>query len=373
MIPSNYITGILQTGFNNINTIPNTQFVVIPDVAKLKQPTRNGNTVTNYINCVLTRSPNANETTNGGLIIAVDEFDLTVIVPLESLKTTPGQNPVSWVDDIDEYVQSVKSVVDDYFLKNQTNVYTDNDISYTIGFTYTATSTGTVERSPEIGDYISFRADISALIVEGGLNSMSVTLSIDGKIVPFQSFTPNRNTISISNVWSDSNTAKIIQTASVLAIDVAAPASQSTSNAGEWLLNGNPMTAHFVGITYNNNGQTQTVYKLMQFDNSKWGVAGVMNVGENYALCECPYIPDLLNFEEPMNVAVYEFDTPSGGVINENIAETQIVMFPNKTISEVIPAATPEISYTLQDGETFYSNGKYYAYLIYCKKADNYG
>ena len=365
MITLTQMTEILENGLNAVNDIPNTQFRVIPDVAKYKRSARKGNVVTNYINCILTASPSANETANGGLIIAIEQFKMVVLIPLDPVKTTPKEDPQPWQDDTNVYVQHIKSVIDEFFAANVTGVLTDSaGTKYSIGYTYSLSATGEVAQDTSIGRYISFDVNISVAIVQGGVNSMDVELTIDGKRLPYQSFVPARETVKSSNAFSDDTAAKTIVTATAFSMDISAPALENGSQAGEWLTRGGINKAHIVGMTY----EGETKYFLMQYVNSHATSTGVLNVGETYAFAECAYIPDMLDFSDDYTVSVTEFDEPTGS-INVTVpgTATRIYLLPDGTIEEHEGGTTfaADVPLTGMFGD---EDGGYYAYVISVEK-----
>lgn len=363
----------LQTGLNALNTLENTEFIVIPDVAKFKRSKRVGNVVTNYINCVLTDSPNANETANGGLLIAVDQYMLDVYVPLDQIKTTPDEDPQPWNDGINVYAQTVKSIINSYFAINQTGVITKDKKTYTVGYTYTASSIDSPMQYPGIGRAVSFNASITALIVQNGLNSMDVTLTVNGKIMPYQSITPNRNVVSVSDVWSNSTSVKNMQTATAIAIDVSTPALSQISEAGKWLLEGTPGRVYIVGLTWKDDDEYKTQYWLMQLNSSRWSSESVANVGETYSFVEAPYLPDILDYSDALEVTTYSYTSIVDANVNAlaSAAYDRIFVLPGGDIVEVAKDTTE--TFPVNESNLFYNDGKYYAYLVTCNKVDVYG
>lgn len=364
MIKTSYFAEQIESGLNAINTIQNTEFIVSADVAKFKTSTRDGNTVTNYINCLLTSAPNANETANGGLVIAIDQFTLQVLVPLEPIKTTPTEDPQAWEDIKNTYVQTVKGIVDSYLSSNNTGAYNDGVKTYAVGYTYAMSSTGGVATDSVIGQYIGFSASIAAMIVENGINSMDVIVTIDGKRIPYQSLEPSRNAVQETNTYSDSTATKTLASATTFALNIASPALQEMLSTSEWIVGGGVNKAHFVGLTYGD----ETRYYLMQHINARAMSAGVTSVGETYSLAECPYSPDILDFSDDYTVTPYSFDAPTGQItVTAPSDGTYIVMTPDGVISEM----TAGSSKTVDVPETgMFFDGQYYAYVVRCRLED---
>lgn len=363
MIQVSQMAEFLKNGLNAANTIENTEFVVISDVSRLKRSKRKGNTVTNYINGVLIASPSMNETTNGGLVIAIDQFALHVIVPLDPIKTTPTEDPIAWQDGVNLYVQSVRKVIDDFFAANTTGSLTEGENTYSLGYTYSTSATGFVTKDTIVGACIEFTVNIAVTVVQSGVNSMDVKVTIDGKQVPYQSFTPSRNAVQTANVFSDSSATKVIATGSTLGADIACPALKSGSAVADYLINGGINKAHIMGLEY---GETAR-YFLVQFISARGNSTGVMNVGENYSLAECAYIPDMLEFPDSYTVSVTEFDEPTGSIdVTVPGTGTVIYLLPDGTIEEHAGGT----SFTADVPETGMCEGEdgYYAYVISVEK-----
>ena len=366
MITVTQMTEYLSTGLNAVNNIANTEFVIIPDVSRFKRSTRSGNTVTNYINGILLVSPSANETTNGGLVIAIDQFALHVLVPLDPIKTTPTENPIAWQDDINEYVQSVRNVIDEFFSVNTTGTLSDGEHTYSLGYTYSTSATSQVARDSTIGTYVEFTVNIAVTVVQSGVNSMNVTVTIDGKQVPYQSFTPSRTAVQTANVFSDSTATKVIATGSTFGADMACPALRSGSAVADYLINGGINKAHIMGLEY---GETAE-YFLVQFVTARGNSSGVMNVGENYSLAECAYIPDLLAFPDSYTVSVTTFDAPTGSInVTVPAGGPYIYLLPDGSIAEHEGGTT----FTADVPETGMCEGEdgYYAYIISVEKEED--
>ena len=363
MITVTQMTEYLSSGLNAVNNIANTEFVIIPDVSRFKRSTRSRNTVTNYINGILLVSPSANETTNGGLVIAIDQFALHVLVPLDPIKTTPTENPIAWQDDINEYVQSVRNVIDEFFSANTTGTLSDGEHTYSLGYTYSTSATSQVARDSTIGTYVEFTVNIAVTVVQSGVNSMNVTVTIDGKQVPYQSFTPARTAVQTANVFSDSSATKVIATGSTLGIDIACPALQDGSAAADYIINGGVNMSHIAGITYGNT----TKYYLLQLISARGNSTGVMNVGENYSLAECAYIPDLLAFPDTYTVSVRTFDAPTGSInVIVPAGGTYIYLLPDGSIAEYEGGTA--FTMTVPEAGMCHDEDGYYAYIVCVKK-----
>ena len=367
MIKGEWMAAFLENGLNAVNDIENTEFVVMPDLGEYKISTRQRNTVTNYINCILTTSPQANDTANGGLVIAIDQFALRVIVPTEKIRTTPGEDPISYEDDVYKYVEHIKSLVDEMFAVNKTGSMEVGGKTYSLGYTYSMSATGDRQLITQIGDCIDFTVNIAVTIVQSGVNSMDVVVTVDGKRVPYQSATPNRSVQQTNNVFSDDTEMKTIVLSSAFAMDMAAPAIQDMSSAGKWLLDGKTNEAHFVGITYG----SATKYYLLTFMNARGQSEGVTNVGENYAFAESPNIPDLLAFPEEYNVSATAFSAPTGELqVNIPSDGTYICLLPDGSIKEY--AAGTSFTAEVPEKGMLYDEDGYYAYVVMCKlEADN--
>ena len=345
-------------------TLPNTAFYVAPDVGKFKRAKRTGNTVTNYINCLLTSRPSANETANNGLVIAIDQMTLSVAVPLDAIRTAPTETPLGWQDGINQYVATVKGIINAYFAVNNTSQITDGDTTYTVGWQYATSATGESDFLPMADEFITFDVYITANVVENGLNSLSVAISVDGVRVGYQSASPNRSAIVSANVFSNDSASKAINTGTAYALDISAPATSSISAAGEWLIGGESNIAHFVGLTYA--GQTQ--YKLMTYNNAQASSQGVTNVGESYGLVEISPLMGLVNFSDLCTVNMIQVTSATGTqtVTAPAGTETYIALLPDGSITEMDGGASLTVNY--DETTCYYDGTNYYVYFVTCVK-----
>ncbi len=367
MINSLWMKSFLEDGLNAVMDIENTEFRIVSDIGEYKESERIENTVINYINAVLTTSPSANETANGGLVVAIEQFALRVIVPTIRIKTTPTEDPQSWENGEAVYVQKIKSIIDDFFKSNTNTEMTEGDNIYSLGFTYSMSGTGNPAIEPLVGECIDFIVNIAVTVVQNGINSMDVIVTVDGKRVPYQKALPNRTAVQTSNVFSSDPAAKILETSTIFALDVETPALKTISSAGHWLLYGEVNEAHIVGMTY---GEEKR-YFLLQFVNSRGLSAGVANIGESYGLSECAYMPDMLDFPDAYTVTEQTFDTvPTEMTVSVPNDGTYICLFPDSTISEMTAGSSKTVD--IPDSGLFYDEAseKYVAYFIYCKLED---
>lgn len=369
MINSTWMKSFLEDGLNEVNDIENTKFRIVSDLGDYKESERTGNTVTNYINGILTTSPSTNETANGGLVVAIEQYTLRIVIPTVRIRTTPTEDPQSWEDGEAVYVQHVKDLIDEFFKANTNTEMTEQDIVYALGFTYSMSGTGTAAINTLIGNCIDFTVNIAVTVVQNGINSMDVIVTVDGKQVPYQKALPNRTAVQTSNVFSSDPAAKILETSTVFALDVETPALKTISSAGHWLLYGEVNEAHIVGMTY---GEEKR-YFLLQFVNSRGLSAGVANIGESYGLSECAYMPDMLDFPDVYTVTEQTFDTvPTEMTVSVPSGGTYICLFPDGTIDEMDGGTSRAVD--IPDSGLFYdkANDKYVAYFVYCKlEADN--
>ena len=240
----------IETGLNDLvdNSI---RFVVWSDIGKYKQGARQGNSVTRYINCLLTRAPGQINTGNSGLIIASDSITLQVAVPTDPPRATGLEDNPEVNMDVYEFVEKIRNVMDAYFSQNIINGYTDeNGKTYQTGMQYSLSATGNTDLAPTIGTYITFSVYITVNIVQNGINSREVKIYIDGEEVPFLTASPNRASVKATDVYAGSNESETVVTSTAFIVEISQPATTGriADQFNEYLLYGAPNIAHFAEI-----------------------------------------------------------------------------------------------------------------------------
>lgn len=352
------------------------EFSVISDIRRYKKARRTGNNVVYYINCILTNAPGANGTTNGsGIEMAVDNLTLRVLVPLERLKADPTDDPDSWQDGVNVFVAAVKAIVDGYFQLNRVTSYTTADgKTFSVGFAYTLSATGTADKQPVINDFIEFSVYIEMYFVQNGINSLSSSLEIDGELVPFQVLTPNRAPVQDVSVKSadEVKSSRTLTSSTTLAFDVALPAVKGliADQFTDFLLSGKTNVAHFIRFSLNGEDGMSRYY-VMTYSQISANIQGTRNIGLTMPLTEQAWYPEIIEFPDYMQVTELVFDSPTA-TVSFTVGADGIIAFGGDSIASYAAGTTVQ-THVFTPAECFYredendpSQAGYHAYIVAC-------
>lgn len=353
----------IEAGLNDALNEQYIKFRVYSDLGSYKKATRRYNTVTTYINCLLTRAPGTIETGNNGLVIAADSLRLQVAVSTETPKTTTEEPPATVENGFYKFVEQIRNVMDNYFSTNRVASITDaNGITYETGMIYSFSETGDVNMSPMIGEFITFSVGITIYIVQNGINSRNVKIEIDGEPVPFLTASPSRAGVKSSDVYSDNgqSATENIVTSTAFVLDISTPATTGriTSQFIKYLLNSTPNIFHFLKITMGD----EVNYYAVTFGDLAASIEGSKNVGTPLQFIQVRDDHSLLRYPDYFTVARLIMDEPT--TVGISASADCILQF--VTIQEV--KAGERVTMTLTPDMLQYDDatGKYYLPVRAC-------
>lgn len=207
MITLQQITENLQDGLNQAlseaqesgnwpQTRENYQFNIIADTGNYKKHTRSGNTVTLYINGVVSIVDSDISNTQSGKISATIDTETIIAVPV-----IPGLNDSNGI----QMVTAIRDVLNTYFSQNTYGTMSDaNGIMFNYGLSFSLGSSGVREQIPWAGDVFTFYVSADYYFTQSGVNSRSVTLTIDNVPVDYINLGYGRQSDNESNVPEDS-------------------------------------------------------------------------------------------------------------------------------------------------------------------------
>lgn len=247
-----------------------TEFVVTLDTADYKQAHKdieNPNKVINYINCLLSPA--------GSSVEGTEKISATINTTLSMVtKIYPGTYGKS------EFIEALRNVIDNITILNSSGIITDeNDNIYTYGMNCSLAIPENREIRAWVGDSISFNAFINWYIIESGVNSTNIELTIDEKPVYFTTFSQTRGGQMESYVQSStkSGTAQNMETATAVAITFTVPmrSDDVSQYINKYLDSGeNPERGVMKTIEYPN-GEKSTAIWSMKF--SEVALSGEIN------------------------------------------------------------------------------------------------
>lgn len=191
MISINQLTKRLNDELNTLFIADNgrTKYVfrIVSETAKYKPPTRLANTVTRYIHGVLSQINSTVGDTATKSKYGVVNARLVILVPI--IRDEKG-NELS-----PQLVAQVRALLDKWSDVNQVFAMNDDSgISYVVsneGFSF---SSGERQMNSLFGETFSMTAYINFNMVQEGLNSRSISFTLDGKEIPLQDWTTYRGT-----------------------------------------------------------------------------------------------------------------------------------------------------------------------------------
>jgi hypothetical protein len=215
------------------------EFSISSDTSDFREPEREGNSVTWYINGLLSQSGSSAEYVDGVKDGENTSFKtITMNTRLEIVVPVIGEDK----DGNKQIVEVMRSIFDEYFSQNGTGVLKDEGgVWYAYGFDYNIPQSGIRAQRPMHGDSFTFLFSLDFFFIQGGMNSKNIVMKVRGNIfgmngvvtsvnatVPYTSIGFRRNTTQEGNLFA-SSTGKVgngVQSAvssSTFTINVACP------------------------------------------------------------------------------------------------------------------------------------------------------
>lgn len=106
-----------------------------------------------------------------------------------------------------EFAESIKKIIDYTFATNRNIVIQDNDTTYSIGINYSLANAGTREQNLYVGDSVELSATIIYSVIDFGLNSSRIDITLDGLPIKATNFGLCRALINSAEIGSSENGA----------------------------------------------------------------------------------------------------------------------------------------------------------------------
>ncbi|MBQ0099309.1 MAG: hypothetical protein KBS91_02040 [Firmicutes bacterium] len=256
------------------------QFRIITDTANYKRPSRLANTVTTYIQGVLSQINSSIENTSNNQVYAVLNLRLALIIPViednekDSLQLLP----------------LLRGVLDKWATANEQGIMTDNEdyqFTYSIDpFTFT---TGERQLNALFGDCIVLNGLLNCYFVQQGLNTKAITFTLDGHDIPFQAYSISRSSILESNtkINSDNSISKNTPLYSQIKWQFTLPAQINALDSviSGYIDDGDLSTHTLVKKIKKGNTTTQKTYSVVFSESGETG-ENIKNIGRTIVLAE---------------------------------------------------------------------------------------
>lgn len=360
MITLVQLAEIFENGLNGILNDPEIQFKIWATVGKKAKSVRNGNTVISYITGILQTNSSANEANL--LVMGVNGLSLEFSVPTKTPRTNAEQKAAE-LQEIEngqyKFVDRIVSAINKYFENAQTFTFIDGEIEYGISFRAGTCLTGDVGMASQLGKNVTVSVYIECYFLQGGVNSKDVIVSVDGVTIPYQNIKIGRSNRLSNDVYSGDLIVKNISTASALSIDFAMPANSdnTTQQAKEFLLHGDPNVSHFVRLQY---GDGNVAQYLMMFDSLITDAQGITFAGITGSLVEMVDNPLFVGVPDYFQVGRFAFSTSDYKNMTFNITEcTGYICGQVRDMNDAQAVSLSEQDFVYDE-----ESDQYYIYLI---------
>ena len=196
------------------------------------EPYREGNDLFAYIQGNLITTGSNVQTTGTDTLTAKISAFLEVIIPVVDEHTAQGAT---------ELPQAVRAAMDGYFAKNQMFMQEEGAVQYLFVAQYQLANSGTRAMRPDYGDSFTFAVAMSYDVIQQGISSEAITLSVGDSRLVYTQLGIRRTTATEPATPSDAGSVnKNVAQSSALIINVSGflVMNESLNLMGLYLLNG---------------------------------------------------------------------------------------------------------------------------------------
>ena len=306
MITLKQLTDELSSALNAQGN-PGVTFVLHNDTGEYTKSVRDYNDVKDVINGIVTLTSSEVENTNDGLTIASLTTRTELLVPCrdteEDIKQIILNSDGTYGEETARtgnvaFLAAVRDWIDEFCAKNgRATLYDADGNSFDTSWVYSLVTSGVRQMDSFAGDYFTFVIYADYNLIQGGVNSRSIVLTLDGEQISYSSTTPRRVPTQEANVYAKGEAiGKSLTSDTVFGLSVILPATgrNMTGKVFDYILNGNRNEAHFLTVS-TPHGNKDYLVQVGQTDGT---ASGVLNVGLTASFVECPDDYELLSFPE---------------------------------------------------------------------------
>lgn len=260
-------------------------FSIFTDAGDFQKATRQGNSVTEYINGLLTVSGSSIEYAGEQEIVGIST-ELRFLVRLDDDKNTEGNfdSAVRFRQMLSQAFSSVKP---------KFNV-TENGKTYTVVAAYNLPETGMRAQRPMLGDSLSYSCTVYFAYLSNAINATDVKITIDGEEVNFLAVGLARRPSIVANLFTDSvnGESAVYAESAAFVIDLTMPAFVSVMGGviADYILGvSEANTPHTVTLTY---GNGTSITRTMIFGECAGDGQGIENL--RYTVSLVPYATEAI-------------------------------------------------------------------------------
>lgn len=366
MIELKKIAETIENGLNDILTSvtgnSEMEFHIWATAGKHRTAHREGNTVTYFINGNLRVTTSANDANT--IEMGTNGLMLEFLIPIQMPRTNGKQD--------EEELQAIRngqypfpemitSIINAYFKEQKT--FHDDNFAYS--FVAGTATPGTLDLRSEVGEAVPVSVYIELYYIEGGTMSKDIVITFDGKEIPYQSASFGRSGVIDRDIDVRDLTSKGTASSTAFSIELRFPSNKDAVSraAVDYLLNGEPNTAHFVSVKW---GDIDEKIFLMMIDRMDGNSEGITIAGNRISLIEAMDNCEILSFPDEYQVTQFRFTSSTVTEFSFSLNEDCNTYIAGKAEKSCVGVKT----ITLQPNDFEYDEDtdSYIVYLITDKK-----
>lgn len=322
MITIQQLTNKIQNGLSGNGLT----FNLFTDTGKFKRALRKFNTITDYINGIVSCTSSEITNTNDGLIVGTMTNRIEIIVRCKDFEEDLYQDGNKVAIGNETWIKQVRSVLDGYFSQAQFfNEADDDDNSFNVSVAFSFASTGMRNQVQHLGDSFSFVIYAYYNIVQAGENSRSYEVYLDGERVPYSAITPRRAPTHEQDTYNNSNgqaKATISNTIWGLSMECPSFISLFSKTIKNYIEKGERNVAHLLRLKL---GEEESAH-LVFFGECSITAQGVLNAGQYISFMEAITDYDAISFPESLYIYAFDgvksFSWGKNAVVYNSLTET---------------------------------------------------
>lgn len=356
MISVSQLAQEFENGLNEMLDYENLSFRLWSSVGERAKSLRQGNDMFSFINGNI--SVSASSITANLLVMGVNQLTVEFDVPIDPPKTSSKQTAEELQRIRDGqywFVQKITGILSDYFQRYRTLEMTDESgLSYAVGIVAGVAIPQGVELNAWRGNTLPVSVYIEANIVQGGIVSLDVGVELDGRPLPFQSFTPDRTGVLSPDVYSGDDVSKILTTSSAFAAEVSIPTNTvypSSASAVEYLLYGSQNEAHFLKIKWGRAENADSKIYLVGFSRATGGMQGVTIASVTFRIAEIREDIEMINIPKGFTVGYFTLASSTVSELSVSVGSDCLLYVAGKAyeaksgVSLTVPLSPKDIVY----------------------------
>lgn len=368
MISTEQLANKFENELNAVLDYENLSFKLWTTAGERVKSIRQGNDVYTFITGDIKVS--ANTITANRLVMGVNQITIEFDVPVDPPKTTAKQT----AEDLDHikngqywFVQYIMNVLSNYFQKYQAFMMQDeNGVEYAVGIVAGVAIPQGIDLQSWRSNSLPVNVYIEANIVQGGIISLDIDVEMDGEVLPFQSFIPDRAGVMTPDVYSGSEVSKVISVSSAFAAEVTIPSNVvygSSSAAISYLLHGKQNVAHFLKIKWGKAEDAETGLYLVTMTRITGAMQGVSIASFTFRIAELQDNIDLINIPNGFQIGYFVVESSALESLTFTVSESCLAYIAGKVFEWT---AGQSVTVSLEPDSIVYdeTSDKYRVYLI---------